>query len=445
MSEHPPMLLQLKPIKYIYPDVSRDRENLVFSKGSVIHMFCPGKTNRDKTKVIENGDIKVFTKTFSRKKNSNPGTSTLIECLGINKFKLQNQAGIDLLQGTAIDDFKAVSCVGHQKGIHFGPIIKETNKNCLEKYDGNGKSIAIASISKIGYDLQLPTNEFLETIELCHDKSTKNTLWAHSVIIPANQRGARYPLKKEFNVRDYYVTSNQLKTAAKLLNNNHDLLKKYFLGPEGKVDKTFPKTGRYFDIGHLIAKADKFHESEQSSTFFFENALPMWNAINRGIWSHIEDRIRRIAGDKSVVLDIWVGGIGVLELENVPFYLKPGSPNQVPVPKILYKVVIDTYNKEALVFLTVNNPNLSDSEVEDSKDEYIVCKTFDNCRDKLFTDSYEAKGYYYCCVLNDFYGKHAKNLGLLEKLEEYKDYSALTWSSDLFDEKLNAKKRTVDV
>ena len=87
---------------------------------------------------------------------------------------------------------------------------------------------------------------------------------------------------------------------------------------------------KFLAKGHLIADGDKFYKSEQDNTYFYANALPMWQSINAnpGYWVTVESEIRRQLFEKKRRFLIWAGGIDTLELGDVtgtlvPLFLDP--------------------------------------------------------------------------------------------------------------------------
>ena len=343
-------------------------------------------------------------------------------------------------------------------------------------------------IYNIGFDLQ--SHGFLKTIEVCHDKKTANNLWAHAVLIPENQRKYRYggPASENFKNGGLFEDLNTVIKEAL----EQSVPKRSYNGPYSKaaekktvellLDVTSEEASEYVDDsskfnllstlannivgtlalkliysvivlgtgvkylakGHLIANADKFYKSERESTYFYANALPMWQSINAypGYWFLVEEKVRRIALETGHNIDIWAGGIGVLELEGKPFYLNPamkiGNPHnknkvqkkgvdKIPVPKVLFKIAVDKQTKKALVFLVVNDPKASEKTVTDPKNGYIVCETYNVCRQKLLKNNNKIQhGYLYCCKLSDFYNKHGAALGLGKEFEKYKTYKELS-------------------
>lgn len=199
----------------------------------------------------------------------------------------------------------------------------------------------------------------------------------------------------------------------------------------------FLEDRKFLAKGHLIARADKFYKSEQDSTYFYANVVPMWQQINAkpGNWFFVEEYIRNLAFQKKSELDVWAGGIGNLDLVDKSSSGKISKresvhenllvlDDKIPVPKVLFKCTVDRSNEEALCFLVVNNPYLSKAQVEKSGNEYIVCKKHDVCK-KINPNHDEAKlGYFYCCSLSDFYEKFNNELGL-EDLEGFKNFKEL--------------------
>lgn len=156
------------------------------------------------------------------------------------------------------------------------------------------------------------------------------------------------------------------------------------------------------------------------STYFYANAAPMWQQINArpGNWFFVEEYVRFLAVNKKRDLEVWVGGLGVLELEGEPIYLynklneQTGKiDHKIPVPKNLYKCVVDKSKKEAMCFVVVNNPYATQKEISSSND-YIVCKQYKLC--DLLTDSFNdiTRGFAYCCTLKDFYKNNHNTLAL---------------------------------
>ncbi|KAL7299938.1 hypothetical protein TKK_0007258 [Trichogramma kaykai] len=168
----------------------------------------------------------------------------------------------------------------------------------------------------------------------------------------------------------------------------------------------------YLVKGHLIAKADKFYAAEQYVTYFYANAVPMWNSINNGNWKHMEDKIVRPLAATKGDIEVWVGAFGVLRLEGKDIYLGKRKRQEhpvMPVPKILFKVAYSRQSNQGLVFLAANNPYLEDAQVAD----YIVCPEYPRCRELHDKFNNKDRGFMYCCSIPDFLANpEVRTLGL---------------------------------
>lgn len=66
----------------------------------------------------------------------------------------------------------------------------------------------------------------------------------------------------------------------------------------------FLEAQEYLQRGHIVARADKLFKSDQQSTYFYANTLPMWEQINRGNWFEVEKCVRDIATEKKTYRQI---------------------------------------------------------------------------------------------------------------------------------------------
>lgn len=153
--ENQPLFLQpdSKNPTYLYPEVA-DGPELVIKSGETINIFCPGKIN-----IPSHNNAK---KNVTASKINIP-----IECIENDKFSSK---------GTTIN-FSDISC------LSYNPVLKALNQKC-----GTGNRYKIGFVVEDG--------SFLETIDLCHDPNTANTLWSHSIIPSINQATVRYTGEK---------------------------------------------------------------------------------------------------------------------------------------------------------------------------------------------------------------------------------------------------------
>lgn len=155
----------------------------------------------------------------------------------------------------------------------------------------------------------------------------------------------------------------------------------------------------YFVKGHLVAHADKFYFAEQFTTYFYANAVPMWDSVNNGNWKIMEEAVRGLTVTKGD-LGIWVGGFGVLQLNGRDIYLALNKAKQpaLPVPKVIFKMVYSLRHNQMMVFLAANNPYVVDGDLA----EYVVCRPYTKCQEMENRFNNKENGFLYCCLYQDF-------------------------------------------
>ena len=128
----------------------------------------------------------------------------------------------------------------------------------------------------------------------------------------------------------------------------------------------------------------------------------MWQSINNGNWKSVESTVRRIAGNEGD-LEVWTGGLGVLNLSGRDIYLARDKKNNskllIPAPKLLFKLVHNPAKNEALVFVTANDPYLSEKIVPK---DYQICEEYTPCRSMFAQFVHRYEGFTYCCLYEDF-------------------------------------------
>ncbi|GAB4398423.1 MAG: DNA/RNA non-specific endonuclease [Microscillaceae bacterium] len=101
-----------------------------------------------------------------------------------------------------------------------------------------------------------------------------------------------------------------------------------------------------YDRGHLAPAADfRFSASAMSESFFMSNMSPQVHEFNAGIWSELEQQVRKWARQEG---HVYVVSGPILE-EN----LRKIGPNRVSVPRQYFKVILDTSppGAKAIAFL----------------------------------------------------------------------------------------------
>jgi endonuclease G len=109
-------------------------------------------------------------------------------------------------------------------------------------------------------------------------------------------------------------------------------------------------SGSGYDRGHLCPAADMtLNKTSMSESFFLSNMSPQNASFNRGIWSALEERVRKWVTEYG---DLYVCVGGVLN-EN----LGTIGTNKVTVPKSYYKIVYS--EKEGMIGFILPNQGSS--------------------------------------------------------------------------------------
>jgi endonuclease G, mitochondrial len=112
------------------------------------------------------------------------------------------------------------------------------------------------------------------------------------------------------------------------------------------VTQDYSRSG--FDRGHLCPAGDFKHDKElQDETFYMSNMSPQVPDFNRGIWNHLESKVRTWVSTKGEFI-ILTGPILKTGLERI------GRINHIAVPKAFYKIVYDPAEQKAIAFLVPN-------------------------------------------------------------------------------------------
>lgn len=94
----------------------------------------------------------------------------------------------------------------------------------------------------------------------------------------------------------------------------------------------YKKSG--YDRGHLAPAADmKWSAEAMQESFYLSNMSPQDKSFNRGIWKKLEEQVREWAVENKAVYVT----TGPLLEHGLPTI----GPNQIPIPKAFYKVILD--------------------------------------------------------------------------------------------------------
>jgi len=101
-----------------------------------------------------------------------------------------------------------------------------------------------------------------------------------------------------------------------------------------------------YDRGHLAPAADmKWSKETMHDCFYMSNMSPQEPSFNRGIWSKLEDAVRKWGIEKDT-LYVVTGGILHNGLKTIGYH--------IAVPDSFYKVILDLKNHEGIGFILKN-------------------------------------------------------------------------------------------
>lgn len=286
-------------------------------------------------------------------------------------------------------DFKSIRCNSH--AYHTA---REIYQSCYND----------SHLIQIGFNIS--NERFLDIIDVCYDSARETTLYTHHIQAPQNigfQRSVPRPhfirgqfFKKTPNINKLFNKNKQKANFEQTL--GHTNISKFF---------DDEKKSLFLVRGHLSPKVDFIFGSQQRATFWLINAAPQWQSFNSGNWERIEQGIRQMVADRSMVANIYTGTYGTLTYDNVngepsEIYFSRDQFNNsfVPVPKLFYKVVLNLESSLGVALIGVNNPFATIDEIDK---DYVIC---DDVADQLKWIKWDrkniVKGYTYACEVNKF-------------------------------------------
>jgi DNA/RNA endonuclease G (NUC1) len=156
------------------------------------------------------------------------------------------------------------------------------------------------------------------------------------------------------------------------------------------------------DKGHLAPFADFSMQSWQYASNFYINVVPQWSGINTGSWKSLEMMIRSDAQKTKKTYKIYTGTFDTLVLNLKPIELyfdQRTNENRVPIPKYVWKLVIDENAKSGIGFLSLNDPFVEpDVQIVDPCRN--ICSDY-NWNHTSFSRLSISSGYLICCDIGD--------------------------------------------
>ncbi|KAH8259815.1 hypothetical protein KR026_011414 [Drosophila bipectinata] len=253
------------------------------------------------------------------------------------------------------------------------------------------------ALVQIGFDVAAG---LLTQIEICYDQDEQISRYARYELTPSNvayQRGVAQPgyLRGDFytgkDVNVLYSQSNQLEAFSSALGLDAS---QYFDTVQDL----------YLTRGQLAGRNDFIHSSAQRATHFYVNAVPQWRSANIGNWLAVETSLRQFVADESLNVSVYSGSWDVATLPNsqgvqTPLYLNVET-QQLPVPRLLYKLVVDQESRKGVVLIVANNPHITLAE---TLEDYVVCEDIGTELSWMDWDKTNIRqGYSYACAVDDF-------------------------------------------
>lgn len=258
--------------------------------------------------------------------------------------------------------------------------------------------------TQIELGFSVAANRFLSIMDVCHDTFLESTLYSYYIQTPANSGFQRSFPRPSFITGPFFGRNvDRLYTGVVQRITIGDIL------GASRVTALWDDSRSFFLArGHLAARADFIYGSEQRSTFYFVNAAPQWQSFNAGNWERIEAGVRAFVANRNMNTEIYTGTFQVATKPDVngiqrELYLDFAANGRglIPVPRYFYKVVIGELHRRGVVFIGVNDPHLTQADVNSGR--------FNICRDVSSQINYInwnqanlALGYSYACDVNEF-------------------------------------------
>ncbi|XP_011186433.1 uncharacterized protein LOC105214608 [Zeugodacus cucurbitae] len=130
--------------------------------------------------------------------------------------------------------------------------------------------------------------------------------------------------------------------------------------------------------------------------------------LTQGIDFALEDAVREFANNNETILLCWTCTRGICTLPDVNgvkrklyLHIDKNNNNSIPVPKIFFRILIDSKSRKGIVIVGVINPYLTIKDVRTGA--YVVAKDISDHITWINWDRDNIqKGYCYACSVPDF-------------------------------------------
>lgn len=328
-------------------------------------------------KLKKNEQIELFCDEFEGGIFPDKTQRVLLKCVSGKEFSYDNIPKIDITK---------LSCKNW-----IEKSIRDTGTNCGPK-GGNGKMF------EVGFNVD---KRWLKIYSICLNTIKKIPIFSEVELTPflkGNENKVKQPFFSQESILDGFFS----KPVFQIYQEKRDLFNKIF-GIADDMTK-----------GHLAPMDHFMTANEQRASYTFANVIPQFASNNNRNWKNIEESVKKYAAPGVVKgrelhnLRTITGSIGVIKSPQGNEIYLDESKKGLPVPKLIYKIVLDEKDKKAVVFLTVNNQYLNKSQLisegyfvcDDISEEMSQCKKSAKCdRDK------QVWGISYACKLSNFLQK----------------------------------------
>ena len=107
-----------------------------------------------------------------------------------------------------------------------------------------------------------------------------------------------------------------------------------------------------YDRGHLAPSADfRWSKTALSESYFYSNMAPQLPELNREKWAELENAIREYVIENKIQVYVVTGGI---LHDSLPVMRNQDRENEVSIPNLFYKVILDNSNHRGIGFVMPN-------------------------------------------------------------------------------------------
>ena len=107
-----------------------------------------------------------------------------------------------------------------------------------------------------------------------------------------------------------------------------------------------------YDRGHLAPSADfRWSKTALSESYFYSNMAPQLPELNRERWAELENAIREYVIENKIQVYVVTGGI---LHDSLPVMRNQDRENEVSIPNLFYKVILDNSNHRGIGFVMPN-------------------------------------------------------------------------------------------